>query len=93
VRLDGGFDVSLLQSVRHLLVDATPAALVPPQNGSLPKALPTQTIPGVIGDVVGVEAPAPAASSAVQLELELVDSQGATYLARGPGVIIWVSGK
>jgi len=67
------------------------AALVPPSDGSLPKPLPTQTVAGLIADVVGVQVPAPASSSALQLEL--VDSQGLTYSVRGPGVIIWVRGQ
>ena len=67
---------------------APPAALVPPPNGSLPVALPTQTISGLLADVVAVEVSAPTSSSAIQLEL--VDAQNLTYLVRGPGVIIWV---
>lgn len=69
---------------------APPAALVPFSSSSLPVALATATLDGQIAAVVGVQVPAPAASSV--LHLELVDPQnGVTYLVRGPGIVIWTA--
>jgi uncharacterized protein (TIGR03437 family) len=92
VFLDGMGVTAPAQATGAISASATaitpPAALVTPSASQLPKPLPTQTIAGLIADVVGVQVPAPSSSSAVQLEL--VDSQGLTYAVRGPGVIIWV---
>jgi uncharacterized protein (TIGR03437 family) len=92
VFLDGMGVTAPAQATGAISASATaitpPAALVTPSISESPKPLPTQTIAGLIADVVGVQVPAPSSSSAVQLEL--VDSQGLTYAVRGPGVIIWV---
>jgi uncharacterized protein (TIGR03437 family) len=92
VFLDGMGVTAPAQATGAISASATaitpPAALVTPSASQLPKPLPTQTIAGLIADVVGVQVPAPTSSSALQLEL--VDSQGLTYSVRGPGVIIWV---
>jgi uncharacterized protein (TIGR03437 family) len=72
-------------------VAISPSAALVPSGSGLPAALVTQTVAGSISAVAAVQVPAPAASSA--LHLELVDSEGAAYLVRGPGIIVWAAGQ
>lgn len=50
---------------------------------------PTETLGGSISALAQVQVPAPAASSAVMLQLQ--DSSGAIFPVRGPGIVIWVA--
>jgi uncharacterized protein (TIGR03437 family) len=77
-------------SVSSSAVPITPAAsIVPPSLSTLPTALPTRTLPGLIAGVAQVQIPAPAKSSVVYLEV--IDSSGSRYVVRGPGIVIWVA--
>jgi uncharacterized protein (TIGR03437 family) len=65
-------------------------AIAPPASLNLtpsPRALPTQTVPGLIAAVAAVQVPAPATSSVLYLE---IFNSAAQFPVRGPGIVIWV---
>jgi uncharacterized protein (TIGR03437 family) len=76
-------------SVSGSAVPITPAASIVPSLSTLPNALPTSTLPGLIAGVAQVQIPAPAESSVVYLEV--FDSSGSRYVVRGPGIVIWAA--
>ena len=77
-------------------ISATSAAIVPgaisePWAGytGTVTTYPTETLGGSISALAQVQVPAPAASSAVMLQVQ--DASGAVFPVRGPGVVIWVA--